>query len=445
MSAAGDVNGDGNDDLLIGAPQRNSNTGRSYIVFGGSNVGVSGTIALSSLNGSNGFKLDGEETSDSSGIALSAVGDMNQDGFADFMIGAVGYSNSGYQAGRSYVIFGGVNVGGSGLLQLSSINGLNGFKFDGIAYDFNGYSLTQGVDLNNDGYLDLVFSAPNHIVNGISFTGCVYILFGAFNSSINPLISASNLNDLNGFTLNAEMAGSQTGRWVNAVDDVNGDGYADLLIGAPLYNNHMSRSYVVFGNSELGSNGSLPLSMLNGANGFKLTGEMVGDNGGIVYGPGDINGDGYDDLLIGANYHNNNTGRSYLVFGKPTVGSSGEILLSGLNGTNGFKIDGESPGDYSGFSSTSSGPIGDINADGYVDIPISAFGHNNNAGRSYILFGNSQIGNSAQLSLLNLDGTNGFKIDGENPGDMSGLFSVTGVGDINGDSIRYGDRCKQLQ
>ncbi len=433
VSAAGDINDDGYADLLIGAEgyPAGSYKGRSYVLFGGPDVGSAGTISLSSLSGTKGFKLDGENNSDRSGLSVSAAGDINGDGYDDLIIGAPLYPANNAK-GRSYVVFGGSGVGNTGIISLASLNGTNGFKFEGINKDQVGYALKSAGDLDQDGYTDLVFGAFGH---GGDYTGCVYVVFGGPKVGTGGLILASNLNGINGFTLSAESAGSQTGRWVNAAGDINGDHYADLLIGAPLYNNDMGRSYVVFGHTELGKEGTLPLSMLNGSNGFKLTGEMIKDNGGMVNGLGDVNGDGYDDLLIGANNHNNGVGRNYVIFGGLKIGISGEVLLSDLNGMNGFKIDGEAPGDHSGSSNASPGPVGDINGDGYADIPISAYGHNSNTGRSYILFGGPQIGGNGLLSLSNLDGVNGFKMDGEKIGDYSGSFSVTGAGDINSDKV----------
>ncbi len=438
VSAAGDINGDGYADTLIGAYGYANKAGRSYIVFGAPEIGQGGLFPLSSLNGANGFKLDGEIAGELSGFSVSAAGDMNHDGYADFMIGAPLYSyTNNSNAGRSYILYGGAAVGGSGLLLLANVNGTNGFVFEGVNQDQVGVALRPAGDLNNDGYLDLVFGAYGHVEYNNTFAGWVYVLFGEPNLGENGLISASAFNGLNGFILNGESSGgaSETGRWVNGAGDVNGDSYADLIIGAPSYNDSLGHSYVVFGSSRLGSNETLELSMLNGTNGFKIIGEIVGDVSGIVNGPGDINGDGYDDVLIGACYFNNKTGRSYVLFGKSAIGISGEILLTDLNGSNGFKIEGEFPGDNSGTSSNSAGPIGDINADGYPDIPISSWGFQNNTGRSYIIFGGTTVGSNGLLSLTDLDGDAGFKMDGEIEGEMSGFFAVTGVGDINGDGV----------
>ncbi len=116
-----------------------------------------------------------------------------------------------------------------------------------------------------------------------------------------------------------------------------------------------------------------------------------------------------------------------MVFGGPGVGSSGDILLSSLNGTHGFKLDGENNGDRSGWSVNSAG---DINGDGVADLLIGA----PDISRSYVVFGGTGVGSSGDILLSSLNGTNGFKLDGENNGDNSGQ-SVSAAGDINGDGI----------
>ena len=203
------------------------------------------------------------------------------------------------------------------------------------------------------------------------------MLFGGPGVGSSGNILLSSLNGTNGFKLDAENSGGETGYSVSIAGDINGDGNNDLLISAYSYpsNIGIGRSYVVFGGLGMGSSGNISLAGLNGMNGFKLDGENNGDESGFsVSAAGDINGDGNNDLLIGAwDYLSGNTkGRSYVLFGGPGVGSSGNIPLSSLNGTNGFKLDGENNGDYSGYSVSAAG---DINGDGHADLLIGAYGY----------------------------------------------------------------------
>ena len=111
---------------------------------------------------------------------------------------------------------------------------------------------------------------------------------------------------------------------MSSAGDVNGDGVADLIIGAVGANNAAGASYVVFGSKQLGSGGTLSLGSLNGTNGLTITGINPGDQSGYsVSSAGDVNADGIADLIIGARGANSNTGASYVVFGSKQVGSGG--------------------------------------------------------------------------------------------------------------------------
>ncbi len=426
VSAGGDINSDGYDDLLIGATSYANSTGRSYVVFEGPRVGNQGVLLLSSLNGTNGFKLDGEAINDNAAYSLSSVGDFNSDGHDDFLIGATQRSGSGI--GRCYIVFGGSEVGKSGLLALSSLNGTNGFKLVGEASNsLVGYSVSAAGDFNNDGHPDIIMGAIGYN-NAI---GRSYVVYGGPGIGATGVVLLANLNGVNGFKIDGNFA-DDSGISVINPGDINGDGKTDLLIGAYSGNNNVGRAYVVFGGSGVGSNGLLPLSSLNGTNGFVLNGESINDYAGIsVSGTGDFNGDTWADLIIGADDHNSGMGRSYVIYGGPGLGSSGAISLGSLNGANGFKLDGENNGDFSGVSVSAAG---DINGDGRVDLLIGAFDHANNIGRSYVVFGGSKLGSGGIFNLSNLNGVNGFKLDGENNGDYSGR-SVSTAGDINGDGI----------
>lgn len=197
------------------------------------------------------------------------------------------------------------------------------------------------------------------------------------------------------------------------------------------------KSYVVFG-AAAGFPAIVSSADLDGANGFKISGEVLGyDGGGSVSSAGDVNGDGIDDVIVGLPFDSTNgfaSGASYVVFGS-TGGFSANLNLAMLNGANGFQINGEDHEDYSGGSVASAG---DVNGDGFDDLIIGASrgGDGNglhNTGASYLVFGKPGSF-SANLELSSLNGINGFQINGENPGDSSGA-SVAGAGDVNGDGF----------
>jgi FG-GAP repeat len=398
-------------------------------------------IELSSLNGINGFVLNGIDAADESGSSVSSAGDVNGDGFDDLIINALfADPNGNINAGESYVVFGGVGVGSSGVIGLSSLNGTNGFVLNGIdAGDESGSSVSSAGDVNGDGFDDLVIG----VFKANSSAGESYVVFGGSSVGSGGVIELSSLNGSNGFVLNGIDASDRSGRSVSCAGDINGDGIDDLIIGAfradPNGNNDAGESYVVFGGVGVGSSGVIGLSSLNGTNGFVLNGIDAGDwSGSSVSSAGDVNGDGFDDLIIGASRAgpngNSQAGESYVVFGG--VGSSAVIELSSLNGTNGFVINGIDAGDQSGSSVSSAG---DVNGDGYNDLIISASIAAPNgtagAGENYVVFGGLGVGSSGVIELSSLIGFfNGFVINGIDEGDFSGS-SVSSAGDVNGDGF----------
>ena len=407
VSNAGDINGDGIDDLIIGALLE------SYVVFGGNDVGNSRTFELSALNGSNGFVLNGLDDDVYLGVSVSNAGDVNGDDIDDLIIGAPTNPFFG-GLGESYVVFGGNDVGSSGTIDLSTLNGSNGFVLNGLEDDvFLGISVSNAGDINDDGIDDLIIGAPNKSSN---FKEASYVVFGSNNVGSSGTIDLSALDGSNGFVLNSINEGDRLGSSVSNAGDINDDGIDDLIIGA------LSESYVVFGGSNVGSSGTFELSALNGSNGFILSGINEGDElDSSVSNAGDINDDGIDDLIIGA------LSESYVVFGGSNVGSSGNIDLSTLDGSNGFVLN------QTGSSVVSN--AGDINGDSIDDLIIGApdaSPNGSSSGESYVVFGDSNIGSSGNIDLSTLDGSNGFMLNGINEGDKSGS-SVSNAGDINGD------------
>ena len=161
------MNGDGYDDLIIGATAASRmgglNSGETYVVYGGASApGTGGMLDLSALDGSNGFTLNGVRSSDYSGYSVSSAGDVNGDGYDDLIIGAYGADPNGDSAaGETYVVYGGASAPGTdGVLDLSALDGSNGFSLNGIdEADESGESVSSAGDVNGDGYDDLIIGA----------------------------------------------------------------------------------------------------------------------------------------------------------------------------------------------------------------------------------------------------------------------------------------------
>ncbi|MGK7935641.1 MAG: dockerin type I domain-containing protein [Xenococcaceae cyanobacterium] len=322
-------------------------------------------------------------------------------------------------------------------INLSSLDGITGFLIPGLEQDSRlGDAVSSAGDINGDGIADIIIGAKDADVNGNNSTGKIYVIFGK-NSDFSSSFNLANLDGSNGFVLNGIDAEDLAGISVSNAGDINNDGVEDLIIGArggdPNGNSNAGESYVVFG-QDSGFNASFNLANLDGSNGFVINGINSGDfSGTSVSGAGDVNGDSIDDLIIGANFADSNAGESYIVFGQDS-GFNASFNLANLDGSNGFVINGINSGDFSG---TSVSGAGDINGDGVSDLIIGANfadpNGNSNAGESYVVFGNKN-GFTSNLNLANLDGSNGFVINGINSGDFSGT-SVSSAGDINGDGF----------
>ena len=295
------------------------------------------TLNLSTLTGTNGFKIQGETAYDLSGHSVSDAGDLNGDGFDDIIIGAWQADPNGSLSGASYVVFG--KAGGfSATLNLSTLTGANGFKIQGeVANDISGDSVSGAGDVNGDGFDDLIIGADGADPNGIS-SGASYVVFGKA-GGFSATLNLSTLTGANGFKIQGETAVDQTGTSVSAAGDVNGDGFGDIIIGAPFADPNGSdsgASYVVFGKAG-GFSATLNLSTLDGTKGFKIQGEAAYDRSGIsVSAAGDVNGDGFDDIIIGADSANTNgtySGASYVVFGSHSASANVIVTANGKRAT----------------------------------------------------------------------------------------------------------------
>ena len=425
VSNAGDVNGDGFDDVIVGARYNDSSgiaSGSSYVVFGKAS-GFNAEMDLSSLDGSNGFRLEGEAASNRSGESVSSAGDINGDGFDDLIIGAPKANSNGHNSGSSYVIFG-KDSGFAPAMNLSGLNGSNGFRLDGSLFDFSGDSVSNAGDVNGDGYADVIIDA--------SGVGSSYVVFGKA-SGFNAVMNLSALNGNNGFRLNgiATATDDRSGETVSNAGDVNGDGFDDLIVGAsPVNFGGSGSSYVIFGKAT-GFAAALDLSSLDGNNGFRLDGEPQSSfESHSVSNAGDVNGDGFADVIVGVRDASLTTSSSFVIFGKAS--SFDAVLnLSSIDGNNGFRLDNKVSENVERGLSVSN--AGDFNGDGFDDLIVGDIGGGRYFGASYVVYGKAS-GFAATLDLSTLDGNNGFRLDGAAPGDRAGS-SVSSAGDVNGDGL----------
>jgi Ca2+-binding RTX toxin-like protein len=386
VSYAGDFNGDGIGDFMVSAPSYGTNDqGATYIVFG--NTGGTPNSYIS-IEGGEAAGIVGDQ----SGYSVAALGDVNGDGFDDVLISSPSAAGDGrWASGVSYVVYGnalGVDI------DLTNFNASQGFRIIGSEYESIGRSVSAAGDVNGDGRMDFLIGVSNAGSNGNWLAGSTYLIYG---SDSGADVDLANLSPSQGIRIDGEFE-SQSGFSVSAAGDVNGDGLADIIIGAPepLYYSGQGggSAFVVFG--KTGGLSDIDLANLAPSDGFRINGAAVGDKAGYsVSSAGDFNGDGFDDVIIGAPDAdpdgNTDAGSAYVIFGKAS--GFGDIDLANLSAADGFRIDGPSgvQGNL-GFSipahlGTSVAGAGDINGDGYSDIVVGAPGYSLTEGAAYVIYG----------------------------------------------------------
>ncbi len=414
VSSAGDVNGDGLDDILIGAERaiHNGNkVGKVYLMFGERTFGYT-NYSLSNAD----VTFIGEGKYDYAGRSVSSAGDINGDGFDDILIGAHGNDDGGSGSGQVYIIFGKKN-GWDKEIQLSNADA----SYIGESPDGNfGWSVSSAGDVNDDGLDDIIIGAAWNDDRGED-AGKIYLIFGR-DLGWEMDMSPSSVNA----TFFGEYTDDRLGYHVNQAGDVNGDCIDDIIVGAVFNQDAGERAgkvYLIFGKKN-GWNLNVNISTVNAS----FHGEGSNDYlGASLSDAGDINGDGYDDIIIGAHgreYNGYNSGKTYIIFGKED-GWSTDVNISSADAS----FIGEDEMDYSGVSVSSAG---DVNDDGYDDIIIGAYQnhiHTDKRGKAYLILGKpSGWDHNVNLSLSDV----GY--EGEVYYDHFG-WSVSNAGDVNGDDF----------
>ena len=376
-AGAGDVNGDGYADVIVGAGGFDSGRGKVY-VFHGSTSGPSASADWTATGGT---------TDERFGVSVAGAGDVNGDGFSDVIVGANQWKVG---IGKAYVF-----TGRAGGLGASSV-------WDAVGEstgDYFGSVVAGAGDVNGDGHSDVIVGADGYDDGAQANAGRAYVYEGGASG---PDSSAS-------WMATGENGDDRLGRTVAGIGDVNGDGYADVIVGAPFTTagSRRGRTFV-----HLGSDSGPSTD-------YDVRGMGVSDNdlyGSAIGGAGDVNGDGYADLIVAAPGHDAGTaqGKAYVYHGSAVA----------VRGTIGWFTTGETGADQLGYAIAG---IGDVNADGYSDVAMGAPGYGgNDNGRVYIFLG-SRAGFSSFAD---------WTVTGEGIANRLGS-AVTAAGDVNGDG--YGD------
>lgn len=432
VSGVGDFNGDGRPDLLLGAPGASPEfvvrRGISYLVFGSPDLASRGRL-LEDLSGGHGMAIPGLAAEDYAGISVGGAGDINGDGLQDLLIAATGADPGGFdRAGTVYVVFGHENPPDT--LNLASLNGEAGFAIHGSQiFEQLGTSIDGAGDFNGDGIDDLIVGARFSDALGRRDAGASYLIFGSTEPFESDIVTSS-IGGSQGVVFAGASPHDASGSVVGHAGDVNGDGFADVIIGAPGADipstEDQGAAYVVFGDSS--ARGVVDLSSIDGSNGFLITGlDANGAPGRSAGAAGDVNGDGIADVIVGQRGSvGSDGGSARIVFGR-TSSFPNTITSENLTAVGGVFLQGGAAERNFGHAV---GPAGDLNKDGIPDVAVSSF-RSGIISETYILFGGIEI----QSTIIDTGQITGNKgITARSPLPYSGAgFALSAAGDINGD------------
>ena len=393
VGTAGDVNGDGYSDVIIGAHLYDNgefDEGAAF-VYQGSAGGLSTTAD---------WTADSDYSGAWFGSSVATAGDVNGDGYADVIVGAHGYGSPEMWEGRAFVYY-----GSPGGLSLAA----DWTAESNQAEAYFGHSVATAGDVNGDGYADVIVGAPNYYDNGQTYEGWAFVYHGS--ASGLDLGGARPTGDPNNadWTAESDQANAEFGHSVATAGDVNGDGYADVIVGARFYDNGQTnegRAYVYHG-----SPGGLSTTA-----GWTAESDQVNAMfGECVATAGDVNGDGYADVIVGAyNFDNGQTneGRAFVYHGS----------AAGLSTTADWTAESDQAETYFG---TALATAGDVNGDGYADVIVGAHYYDNgqvDEGRAFVYHG----------SATGLSATADWTVESDQAYAYLGNCVAT-AGDVNGD------------
>jgi len=305
VSGAGDVNGDGFGDLVISAGDPDFH-GKVYVVFGKDD---SDPVSLEDVEAGtgNGFLVTGITSDDRLGYSVAGVGDLNGDGMDDIAAGAPYANANGADSGRVYVVFG--KDDGTVVQRDDLVAGTGGFTIDGeVARDRGGFQVLALPDMNADDVPDLAIGAPMDDPNEVG-AGKVFVVFGSDTAIALTDVAAGT----GGYVITGETEGDRVGAFVGGGDDVDGDGIADLVIGAAVTDPTVDagKAYVVWGKAD-----GDPIALAEvagGTGGWLFEGEAGGVGSSVDTVP-DINGDGLAEVVLGAPMAAATKGRTFVFF-----------------------------------------------------------------------------------------------------------------------------------
>lgn len=394
VASAGDVDGDGYDDLLIGAPgSGESAPGAVYLVYGnGQKIDDYDLIQA--------VQFQGEDTSDKLGSTVTGLGDINGDGYADMGLTSLYHDGSKNNPGTLYIIY--------GQAERFVTQSVGNFPdYQGLEDNIRLASVVTAVgDINLDGYDDFVIGAANRSDR----SGGVYLVYGQATKLTGGTVSSFVL-------LSGDNDFDYAGWTIGGGGDVNADGFPDMLISAPKYNlaeRDEGMVYLIYGRSTRYASADLKNVAAVTISG-QTTSERIGQSLTLT----DLNADGFADSIIGAAYNDSgapNGGAVYILYGSAALAT--ELTLA-----NTIRLYSTGPEDIAGFAVTTPG---DITTDGYPDLIVGAPSLNEvEPGKVFLVTGGTTLLTTQVLS--NFD-----QIQGETFGDQFG-YDVASTHDTNHD------------